>query len=360
MSETITRNDLSAVIKGLRLHEYATETASYSNTSVKGGTFDVWKIGRTVYFIANGNFSSLAAGTSSGWIEYVTLDSQFCPINDVYVDVTGRSNGIITFKIASSGAVTIYNYGSAITSAQNGMVSGSWVTATSTNYISNFQNNELFTAAHQYLDLGQTGSADIVAGNTTIDGNTLPITSFYLAGDTPQTDLMYRAKRTDTNTSIGFGVGTGGMNHGVWSGPLDKWMIHSDGTSVFVNNLPMDRISTSTISEIITPSSSVTITQASWHCWGKVAQLFIRWTNKNTTSANGVGNINNISLGTLVAGKRPCIATAGHSYGDNAGPAWYYIGTNGGIEMGAAWSTGATYTLSANLDWQLCATYLLA
>ena len=47
-------------------------------------------------------------------------------------------------------------------------------------------------------------------------------------------DTYYLAKRTDTGTSVGFGVGSGGYNHGIWSMPLNKWMIHSDGTDILI------------------------------------------------------------------------------------------------------------------------------
>ena len=48
-------------------------------------------------------------------------------------------------------------------------------------------------------------------------------------------DVYFTSQRTDTGTKVGFGVGSGGKNHGVWSYVIGKWMIHSDGTDVFVN-----------------------------------------------------------------------------------------------------------------------------
>lgn len=49
-------------------------------------------------------------------------------------------------------------------------------------------------------------------------------------------DTLYIAKRTDTGTEVRFGIGAGGINHGVWSQVLNKWMIYSDGTDVYLGN----------------------------------------------------------------------------------------------------------------------------
>ena len=50
------------------------------------------------------------------------------------------------------------------------------------------------------------------------------------------TDTFYRAYREDTDIKVGFGIGSGGINHGIWSSPLNKWMIYSDGSNTFLNN----------------------------------------------------------------------------------------------------------------------------
>lgn len=49
------------------------------------------------------------------------------------------------------------------------------------------------------------------------------------------TDASVRVKRTDTGVGIMFGVGTGGINHGVYSDKLRKWLIYGDASSVHVN-----------------------------------------------------------------------------------------------------------------------------
>ena len=53
---------------------------------------------------------------------------------------------------------------------------------------------------------------------------------------------------------------------------------------------------TNTISEIITPSDSVNITNAQYIERNGVVQLYIRWTNKTAISAGADGNITNIII----------------------------------------------------------------
>lgn len=46
----------------------------------------------------------------------------------------------------------------------------------------------------------------------------------------------YRVSNDDETVSVDLSVGSGGTNHGVWSVPLDKWMVYSDGTYTWFNN----------------------------------------------------------------------------------------------------------------------------
>lgn len=53
------------------------------------------------------------------------------------------------------------------------------------------------------------------------------------------TDAFFRTKNSSTNVTADFGVGAGGTNHGIWSGKLNKWMIHGDASKVYVNWVPI-------------------------------------------------------------------------------------------------------------------------
>lgn len=49
-------------------------------------------------------------------------------------------------------------------------------------------------------------------------------------------DAGYQAKNTTTGKSVFFGVGAGGVNHGVYSDTAGKWIIYNDGTTTHVDN----------------------------------------------------------------------------------------------------------------------------
>lgn len=59
-------------------------------------------------------------------------------------------------------------------------------------------------------------------------------TSILVEHGKASTDAFVWAKRSDTEVTVGFGVGSGGKNHGVYSSVLSKWLIHSDGTDIYI------------------------------------------------------------------------------------------------------------------------------
>jgi uncharacterized repeat protein (TIGR02543 family) len=59
--------------------------------------------------------------------------------------------------------------------------------------------------------------------------------NFEIDNNVASTDTYFIAKRTDTETRVGFGIGTGGVNHGIWSDPNGKWLIYGDGSDVFLS-----------------------------------------------------------------------------------------------------------------------------
>lgn len=54
-------------------------------------------------------------------------------------------------------------------------------------------------------------------------------------------ETCYYAQRTDSNVEVGFGVGAGGINHGIFSRKLNKWLIHGDASNVYLNGYNMNR-----------------------------------------------------------------------------------------------------------------------
>lgn len=171
------------------------------------------------------------------------------------------------------------------------------------------------------------------------------------------TDTMLNAYRDDTEVGVGFGIGTGGVNHGVFSRPLNKWMIYADASTVRVNDVNMRVYGTTSYSGILTPTSGVTIHSFAYAEWGKIATLYLSWSRNSTISVGADGNITNATIGNLAAAYRPWTASTGTSYGDNGGPAFYLLSTDGNIQMGAVGGTGAARTIAAGTQFQLGIVY---
>lgn len=155
------------------------------------------------------------------------------------------------------------------------------------------------------------------------------------------------------------------MSNNLIRGRLDSFIrylasrFNSNGDLTIEGDLNMPFEYTTTVSDIIVASSATTIASASYVRWGKVAMIYINWTNKNAITVPATGNITNVVVGTIVEGKRPKFATSAHSYGDNAGAAWYYMDSTGAVHLGACEGTGASRTIAAGQSFQACHTYIL-
>jgi len=120
-------------------------------------------------------------------------------------------------------------------------------------------------------------------------------------------------------------------------------------------------ISTDTISNIITPESNFTIVSASYRQRHGIALLEMRFQNKTAISVPNHGNIGDMTIGTLVSGKRPILATHPRSNGDEAGQAWFHIDIAGRVILCAAEGTGTARTIPANTTYfNLSAMYIVA
>jgi hypothetical protein len=81
----------------------------------------------------------------------------------------------------------------------------------------------------EYLPLtGGTLTGQVIQNYQGADG-------FMIEHGVANTDASVRAKRTDTGVGVMFGVGSGGINHGVYSEKLGKWLVYGDASSVHVN-----------------------------------------------------------------------------------------------------------------------------
>lgn len=173
-------------------------------------------------------------------------------------------------------------------------------------------------------------------------------------------DTFYEVKDWDGNNMVGFGLGSGAINHGIYSYKQARWLIYGDATKVYVGGIDMNVFRTNSVSGVFTANSGVTVHGFWYQRWGKIAQFYMNWSRNSTISAGVDGNITNAVIGTFAAGYRPYTVTAGTSYGDNGGPAFYYLDSNGGLQMGAVGGTGASRTIAANTQFQCVMTVFLA
>lgn len=161
-------------------------------------------------------------------------------------------------------------------------------------------------------------------------------------------DTFLFADNARTATRICFGVGSGGINHGLYSSVLDKWMIYANASTVYVNGTDMATSSSNSASAIAAVNSTYATLTGGWvKKWGRVVMVNITWTNKSAVSVPASGNITDFNIFTLTTNYRPAWAHVGHSYGDNAGAAWYYIGTNGAVQLCACEGRGTAYSIDA-------------
>lgn len=87
-----------------------------------------------------------------------------------------------------------------------------------------------------------TVQANIIASTTgALNYNATENTGHYFNQDvyinqsTAPKTAFYRAIRTDKGTEVAFGVGNSGLNHGVWSEKLNKWIVYADESSIYLN-----------------------------------------------------------------------------------------------------------------------------
>ena len=172
-------------------------------------------------------------------------------------------------------------------------------------------------------------------------------------------DTFYIADNARTGVRINIGVGSGGINHGLYSSPLNKWMIYADTSTVYVNGTNMATTSTNSSTAIATVNSTNATLTGGWaKKWGRVVTVNITWTNKAAVSVPANGNITDFVIFTLNEGYRPAWVHVGHSQGDNAGAAWYYIATSGAVQLCACEGTGTARSIAAGTTFNFVTTFL--
>lgn len=182
---------------------------------------------------------------NSAWTIDGTFDASVINVINLIAEKLITTNSDSDTKIEiDDGALVIYRY-----------ESGAWVERAR---MGKYGNNSgayfrLFGSSTLYIDISPLGCTFNVASNVFV--NKLWITNSLTLDDVPVTtegDISSQngtankraaviSKRTDTGAEIQLLVGTGGTNHGIYSGSMSKWLLWADGTDVWsnlsVNNL---------------------------------------------------------------------------------------------------------------------------
>lgn len=104
-------------------------------------------------------------------------------------------------------------------------------------------------------------------------------------------------------------------------------------------------------SQIITPTSDITIVNTAFVIWSKVAYLFITWKTSNSITVNSDGNLTDVTVGTIAEDKAPVLLSrlGGYITTDQSG--LDYNVTNAGIlTLKSADATGSSRTIAANTN----------
>jgi len=129
------------------------------------------------------------------------------------------------------------------------------------------------------------------------------------------------------------------------------------GTNYSVMHSGYAPVETSTISDIISAQTNVTVSAATFAQWGKVAMLNVTYTLSSEISVPANGNTTNTALFTIAAGKRPAMVL-GVILDNNEG-AWGTVNANGVVTLAGANSRGAAWTMNTTNNRYLQICYLL-
>ena len=181
-------------------------------------------------------------------------------------------------------------------------------------------------------------SGDTMTGALNIETSTpYPMN---LRGGASNQDVQYGAKRTDTDIWASFGVGSGGYNHGFWSGSENEWIVYADGYNhrVYLNGTQHIAKYDATLTNASATVSSGTIYLK---VRGNIAWLHLE--NVVTKSFSTRSTITTIPSGYRPEGNQQ------YSY-LNSSAGQIILNTNGTVQLD---STGASKTIYATVTYRL-------
>ena len=185
-----------------------------------------------------------------------------------------------------------------------------------------------------------TVQANIIASTTgALNYNATENTGHYFNQDvyinqpTVAKSAFYRAIRTDKGTEVAFGVGDGGLNHGIWSGKLKRWIVYANESSIYLNGnaLTATKLATARTINGVAFDGTKDITIEASGGGDVTAAGDNNFTGTNTFNKPitvrdgalaGIG-------GTIILGTKPNSATTQAKINSAATGAMYYTATEG-------------------------------
>lgn len=171
----------------------------------------------------------------------------------------------------------------------------------------------------------------------------------WVRGKTSNKDVRVRAKRTDKNVEVWLGVGSSGTNHGVFSVPLNKWLIYSDGTNVYLNGYSSNVLLKATEYNANIFATSIpqetTIREYIKETSNRPENI-AQWGSVITVPAMTYGYSHQIAIGNFSSKSRMAIRT---SVLGQTTTGWEYIESKSEILYNNSSGTTGTVTLSQNV-----------
>jgi uncharacterized repeat protein (TIGR02543 family) len=104
-------------------------------------------------------------------------------------------------------------------------------------------------------------------------------------------DTGFTAKRTDVDVACSLYVGSGGVNHGVWSSKQSKWLVNGDASNVYVGGM---QVADTIVAQGLTSKGSGgsgTAGRFLWTKWNSGAAEIIYTTTVSTTVNSSWGSL---------------------------------------------------------------------